>query len=117
MLSEKIEINEWSANPLVSFTGDTQIEFLDLSPEVVNSKILIVECTYLDERKSIKNARDWGHIHFDELLPRLKEIKSEKIFLTHISSRYKISEAKKILQKKVEAVDSDLWERIELFPY
>lgn len=98
---------------LLSFTGDTQIEFLDLSPEVRNSRILMMETTYLDERKSIQSARDWGHTHFLELIDRLPDIKSERIILIHSSARYSWEEARGILEKKLGAEDR---ERVVLFP-
>lgn len=98
---------------LFSFTGDTQIEFLDLSPEVKDSKILLLETTYLDERKSIQSARDWGHTHFLEFLERLSEIKSERIILIHSSARYSWEEAREILQSKLPDQDRD---RVILLP-
>jgi ribonuclease Z len=97
---------------LVSFTGDTQIEFLDLAPEVRAAKILIMETTYLDERKPIASAREWGHIHLDELIPRLKEIKSERILLIHSSARYSLPEAQALLKQKLPAHEQ---ERVVLF--
>ena len=97
---------------LVSFTGDTQIEFLDRSPEVLNSKILFLETTYLDLKKSIQSARDWGHTHLEELIPRLDSIKSEKIVLIHSSARYSTEEALSIIRNRVPAKDVD---RVVLF--
>lgn len=98
---------------LVSFTGDTQIEFLDLSPKVRESKILIMEATYLDERKSIESAKAWGHLHLKELIPRLSEIRSERIVLIHSSARYSIEEAREVLQKQLPESEH---ERVVLFP-
>lgn len=107
------EVNSLDEKPLVSFTGDTQIEFLDLAPEVKKSKVLIVECTYLDERRSVEQARKWGHIHWQELKPRLKEIESEKIVLIHLSSRYPTKEAIAFLNKELSREEK---ERVVLFP-
>lgn len=97
---------------LVSFTGDTQIEFLDRSPEVLNSKILLMEATYLDSKKTIASAKEWGHTHLDEILPRLASIKSEKIILIHSSARYSIEEALSLLKSKLP---SNELERVHLF--
>lgn len=97
---------------LVSFTGDTQIEFLDHSPEILKSKILILETTYLDERKSIASAKEWGHTHLNELIPRLKSIQSEKILLIHTSARYSLKEAQEELFKRLPEHERD---RVELF--
>lgn len=98
---------------LVSFTGDTEIEFLDVSPRVKKSKILFLESTYIDSRKSVEHAKTWGHTHLDELLPRLSEIESEKIVIIHVSSRYSTQEALKILQERLPRHEQD---RIILYP-
>ncbi len=106
-------LDEVIHTPLLSFTGDTQIEFLESRPWVRDSRILMMEATYLDDRKSIEQARQWGHTHLDEILPHLDEIKSEKIVLIHTSSRYTWDEAQKILREKIPARHR---ERVELFP-
>ena len=45
------EIEEHVSTPEVAFTGDTTIDFLDgeLSQEVLNAKLLIMETTILDD--------------------------------------------------------------------
>lgn len=106
-------VTENKTEILISFTGDTQIDFLDLSPEVKESKILLMETTYLDKRKSVSSAREWGHTHLDELIPRLPEIKSEKIVLIHTSSRYSFEEVNMIIDKKIPENERH---RIEVFP-
>jgi ribonuclease Z len=98
---------------LVSFTGDTQIEFLDVSPEVREAKILAMEVTYMDDRKPVSAAREWGHTHLDELIPRLDSIKSEKILLIHSSARYSLEEIRTILEKRLPERERD---RVILFP-
>jgi ribonuclease Z len=107
------EIHETSEVPLVSFTGDTQIEFLDSRPWIRKSKVLVMESTYLDEQKTIAHARQWGHTHLDEILPRLGDIESEKIVLIHVSSRYSTEEALRILKRRVP---EEFRGRVELFP-
>ena len=97
---------------LVSFSGDTQIEFLDLTPEVRSSKVLLLEATYLDDRKTVASAKEWGHTHLDEIIPRLETITSEKILLIHSSARYNLEEARKILHKRLPLHER---ERVEIF--
>ncbi|WII73809.1 MBL fold metallo-hydrolase [Bdellovibrio sp. 22V] len=108
-----LEVNELHHIPVVSFTGDTQIEFLDSRPWIKKSKILILEATYLDERKTIEQARQWGHTHIDEIVPRLPDIESEKIVFIHASSRYSDRQALKLLLQKIPA---EYYERVDLFP-
>lgn len=108
-----IEVNETEELPVLSFTGDTRIEFLDQRPWIRDSKLLLMECTYLDERKSVAHARDWGHLHLDELIARLDDIRSAKIVLIHLSSRYTTAEARSILDRRIPREHRD---RIEIFP-
>ncbi|QDK45958.1 MBL fold metallo-hydrolase [Bdellovibrio sp. ZAP7] len=107
------DVNEIHHHPMVTFTGDTQIEFLGVRPWVKKSKILIMESTYLDDRKTIANAREWGHTHLDEIIPHLDEIESEQIVLIHISSRYSDAEALRLIKSRIPDKHHD---RIVLFP-
>lgn len=99
--------------PEISFSGDTKIEFFDECQWVRQSRILVVEATYLDEKKSVQNARDWGHIHLDEIIPRLSQFEGEKILLTHLSSRYDRDTWESLLDRKIP---SQFRDRVEVFP-
>ena len=45
-LREKgVELEQYFSEPLLAFTGDTQIEFLDLSEDVKSAQILVMEVT------------------------------------------------------------------------
>ena len=105
-------LDEHREEPLVSFTGDTKIEFLD-SEIARKSKVLIMEVTYWDQKKSVSNAREWGHIHFDELLSQLDRIESEKIVLIHASARYTTPYLNEILKSRIPDRHQ---ERVILFP-
>lgn len=111
--SEGHHVNELVHTPLVSFTGDTQIEFLDSRPWVKKSRILMMEATYLDDKKPVEHARQWGHTHLHEIIPRLDEIESERIVLIHTSSRYPWDEAQRLLREQIPARHL---ERVVLFP-
>lgn len=107
-----IDLDMFTEEPVVSFTGDTRIEFLE-SKDARESRVLVMEVTYWDEKKSVENARLWGHIHLDELLPKLDLIKSEKILLIHASARYSTRDLKRILDARVPEHHKH---RIDIFP-
>jgi ribonuclease Z len=107
------EITRPIETPLVSFTGDTQIEFLQSEPWIQKSKILFLEATYLDSDKPIQSARDWGHTHLDEIIPILPQLECEKIVLIHSSARYPIEVARGILARKIP---KEFQEKVVLFP-
>ena len=104
-------IEEVFEEPVFSFTGDTKIEFLD-DKGARESKVLAMEVTYWDKKKSVENAREWGHIHLDELLPRLPDIKAEKILLIHASARYDSKYLREIIDARVP---EHFKHRVELF--
>lgn len=108
-----IAIEEEKEKILISFSGDTQIEFLDENPELLNSEILFLESTFIDDKKSIDDAKKWGHIHLMEIIERLPRIKSEKILLKHLSSRYSQSRSESILDQLILPGDRH---RFEVFP-
>jgi len=108
-------LEEYDEEAVLSFTGDTTIDFLD-SPDashVHRSRVLVMEVTYWDAKKSVQNAREWGHIHFDELLPRLETLKCEKIVLIHASARYNTPYLREIIEARVP---EHFKHRIDLFP-
>ena len=107
------QVEEEVSEPYLSFTGDTQIEFLDLSPEVKKSRFLIMEVTYWNDKKSIASAREWGHIHFYELISRLDELECEKVVLMHLSARHSKAE----IDFELNKLPREQRERLLVFPY
>lgn len=105
--------NEYYLDPLVAFTGDTQIEFLGRDPDVERAKVLFLEATFWDAAKPVAHARRWGHIHLDEILEILPKLRNERIVLIHASVRYPSSYLRKILREKLP---KDEQERVVLFP-
>ena len=111
--NQNIEIDNIIENPLVSFTGDTEIDFLYSRPWIKKSRVLIMECTYLDDKKDVAHAKKWGHTHINEVIPVLPEIESEQIVFIHASSRYSDNEAKRLIKEKIP---KEFHERVVLFP-
>ena len=99
--SRGMAVDQLHEIPLMSFSGDTKIEFLWEYEWISESQFLFIETTYIDQRKSVEQAREWGHIHLDEVLEALPRIKAEKIVLMHISSRYSDPEAQKIFASRI----------------
>jgi ribonuclease Z len=110
--SKGVEVDALDEVPLMTFSGDSQLEFLWEYDWITTSKFLLIETTYIDGRKSTDQAREWGHIHLDELIEVLPQIKAEKILLMHISSRYGDHEAQKIVAEKIP---DEFKSRIQIF--
>lgn len=106
-----VGLNTMISEPIFAFTGDTQIEFLEHLKTPVD--VLFMETTFIDDLKTIENARTWGHIHFYEWLDKLEQIPAQKIVLIHLSSRYSTPRILEILDQKIPA---HLRDRVDIFP-
>ncbi len=84
----------------VAYATDTLVRVLDTAPEIRNARVLILECTFLDERKTLETARAGCHIHLDELLEIADSFENEHVVLMHFSQIYKPSEVHEILAKR-----------------
>ncbi len=100
--NEKPDIIETVYEPIISFSGDTQIEFVLNNPIVQKSKILFMETTYICEKRPVERARKWGHTHLNEIVEYAEYFRDiEKIFLIHFSLRYTQKEIYEVLKRKL----------------
>lgn len=88
-------------HPVFAFSGDTTIEFLRDNEAARNATVLFIECTYIDDKRPVARAREWGHIHLDEILENRHLFQNEKIVLTHFSKRYNRRYVMQVLGKKL----------------
>ena len=79
---------------------------------MLESRVLILECTFYDERKSLADSRAGCHIHLDELLEAAPRFRNQHLVLMHTSQIYSPSDARDILTKRCPP---ELYERITLF--
>uniref|UniRef100_A0A0A9EVA5 Metallo-beta-lactamase domain-containing protein n=1 Tax=Arundo donax TaxID=35708 RepID=A0A0A9EVA5_ARUDO len=89
-----VEITNTVTTPEIAFTGDTMSDFI-LDPgnaDVLKAKILVVECTFLDDSISIEHAKDYGHTHLFEILSQSDNLENKAILLIHFSARYTTEE-------------------------
>jgi ribonuclease Z len=95
------EISEEVEQPELVFSGDSRIEIVDEHEVVRKARVLILECTFYDERVSVAAARGKGHIHLDEIIDRAALFENEHILLTHGSARYGEEEARQIVARRL----------------
>ena len=85
----------------LAYATDTLVSALDRAPELLRARVLIVECTFLDERKSLEAARAGCHIHLDELVERADRFHNEHVVVMHLSQLYRPDEISAILDARV----------------
>jgi len=92
--------------PLVCYTGDTMWgEHFD-RPDVLNAKILITECTFL-ESEHRHRAAIGRHLHLDDIVVLLKRTKAEYVILTHLSRRTHMAAARAAIDRVIPREDRD----------
>lgn len=96
-----IEITNTLDIPMVSYTGDTTINGVVCHPDVLNSELLIMECTFLDKQISCKESKKRGHIHLDDIIEHQDKFKNKYILLCHFSDRYKPEQVHEIINRKL----------------
>jgi ribonuclease Z len=103
-----IEINYPVEIPIVTYLGDTQyVDFSQLQ-YIVESKILIAECTFY-EGDHTGRAEAGKHMHVDELAALLTKLKNDHIVITHTTQRTAMGEIRKILK---DALPPRLYEKV-----
>ena len=85
----------------LAYATDTLVSALDHSPELYKARVLVVECTFLDDRKTLDAARAGCHIHLDEVIERADRFENEHIVVMHVSQLYRPDEVSGILDARV----------------
>jgi len=95
------DVTDYDERTELAYATDTLVSVLDHSPELLRARVLIVECTFLDQRKTLEAARAGCHIHLDELIERAERFENEHIVMMHVSQIYRPDEVAGILDARV----------------
>lgn len=85
----------------LAYATDTLASVLDHAPDLLRARVLVMECTFLDSRKTLEAARAGCHIHLDEVIERADAFRNDHIVIMHLSQLYQPSEVAKILDARV----------------
>ena len=86
------EVSAYEDRLELAYATDTLISALDHAPELYAARVLIMECTFLDDRKPLAAARAGCHIHLDEVIERADRFTNDHIVLMHLSQIYRPDE-------------------------
>ncbi|XP_062169706.1 tRNase Z TRZ1 isoform X1 [Alnus glutinosa] len=108
--SSGVEITNTVTVPEIAFTGDTMSDFIvdQNNIDVLRSRILVMESTFLDNSVSVEHARDYGHTHLSEIISHAERFENKAILLIHFSARYGVVE----IQQAVSALPPPLAGRV-----
>jgi ribonuclease Z len=103
-------ITEEIRTPLVAYLADTGPEVFAGHPPLFEAEVLVVECTFLrlSERE---RARQFGHIHLDDLVELAPRFANRHLVLTHLSRRHRLGPGARLIR---DALDGLLRPRLHL---
>ncbi|MBW8040971.1 MAG: MBL fold metallo-hydrolase [Planctomycetes bacterium] len=101
-----IEIDYPLEIPIVTYLGDTQhVDFSQLK-YIVDSKILIAECTFYETEHSGR-AEAGRHMHINEFAELIEKLQNQHIIITHTTQRTPMREIRRILKEALPAEKYD----------
>ncbi|XP_054808127.1 tRNase Z TRZ1 isoform X1 [Prosopis cineraria] len=85
-----VEITYTLEEPEIAFTGDTMSDFIvdDSNIDALRARILVMECTFVNDSITVTHARDYGHTHLSEIISHAGKLQNRAILLIHFSARY-----------------------------
>ena len=105
-----VEVTRREEIPLLAYPGDCGHEIFEACPELFRARVLLLECSFLlPEDKD--RAREYAHIHLDDILERAHLFENEAVVLTHFSQRYRPEE----IRQALSAIPAPLSERVVPF--
>jgi ribonuclease Z len=72
----------------LAYATDTLSKVLRDTPKLLETRVLVMECTFLDDRKSRLESRAGCHIHLDDLIEEAHDFQNEHVVLMHSSQIY-----------------------------
>jgi ribonuclease Z len=110
------DVNESFEVCEVAFPGDTNLNILnkDAGAVVSNARVLLLECTFIDDEVSAKDTFRTGHVHIDDFIGCARDgaFKNEVILLTHFSARYSADYIRETVTRRLK--DEAIWPRVRL---
>ncbi|ATB47733.1 MBL fold metallo-hydrolase [Corallococcus macrosporus] len=72
----------------LAYATDTVSRVLETEPSLFESRVLILECTFIDARHTVEDAQARAHLHLDELIARADQFRNEALVLMHFSQAF-----------------------------
>ena len=91
------EVTRREEVPLLAYPGDCGADIFDAAPQIFSARVLLLECSFLVPEDRDR-AREYAHIHIDDLIARAGLFQNEAVVLTHFSQRYRPDEIRDALR-------------------
>ena len=97
------EVTRRSPRSLFAFSGDTGVGIFETAPrEVFEAKVLLLECSFVEEG-DLPRARNYGHLHVDDVAERADVFANEALVLTHLTLRGTPTQLRRTIARRLPA--------------
>lgn len=96
----------------LAYATDTLSNVLDRQPSLFESRVLILECTFVDDSRTVLDAQSRAHLHLDELAARADRFQNEALVLMHFSQAYSPAQVHAEVRARLPP---SLLERVRIF--
>jgi ribonuclease Z len=97
--AQGVETAEVVEDLWLSYCGDTGPGVF-AEPRVFESKVLVLECTFLGEKHRDKGAR-FKHLHLEDIAERESSFHNQALVLQHLSRRYKVADLREEIDRRM----------------
>jgi ribonuclease Z len=84
----------------LTYCGDTGPRIFEMEPRIFQSRVLMLECTFLGEEHRDKGER-FKHLHLGDIECRAGEFRNEALVLHHLSRRFRIEDLRAEIERRL----------------
>jgi ribonuclease Z len=97
---EGVETGEVIEDIWLTYCGDTGPKIFEMEPRIFRGKVLMLECTFLDEEHRDKGER-FKHLYLGDIERQAAEFQNEAIVLHHLSRRFRVEELRAEIDRRL----------------
>lgn len=96
----------------LAYATDTLSRVLETEASLLESRVLVIECTFVDSTRSVEDARRKFHLHLDELVELAPRFNNEALVLMHFGQGTSPERVREAVQRRLPP---GLRERVVVF--
>ena len=96
----------------LAYATDTLSRVLETEASLLESRVLVLECTFVDSTRSVEDARRKFHLHLDELIELAPKFNNEALVLMHFGQGTSPERVREAVQSRLPP---GLRERVVVF--
>ncbi|MDB4927952.1 MAG: ribonuclease [Myxococcaceae bacterium] len=85
----------------LAYATDTLSRVLETEPSLLESRVLVIECTFVEAERGVEHARRKFHLHLDELIELAPRFQNEAVVLMHFGQGASPAQVREVLRERL----------------